>query len=415
MSRLPTPGQDNGNWGEILNDFLDQSHNADGSLKESAIPKSTNVTTDGSSDSKVPSVKAVKTYTDSKVGEVNTQLADKANYRQQAGPVGALSTSVNMIAGYVDNAIASDLYSCVITGGGIPGRENVIGGNDANVGTDNPKGPAVAGTGANYSAIMGGYDNVANGLASIIAGMHCKVKQPATHGSIIGGSSHSIENGDYNTVIGGTGNIVSSSGDGNSILGGTSNTVSGSTHCGTVVGGTLNVASGANSTVLGGYGNFAEAAGSAVMGMDAKSHVSGAVTHAYGKIVNQGDAQESRIVLRNTTANATPTIIGINGTSSPQMPDDASWYFKYTIVARRQDVEGETKAWTYEGLAQNNTGSNAAAVGTPTKTVIGASANTDAWDVAVGFGANSIFFQGTGEAGKTIYWVAKLELVELIA
>ena len=76
MSRLPTPGQDNGNWGEILNDFLQQAHNDDGTLKETAIPKSTNVTTDGDSDDKVPSVKAVKTYTDDKVGEVNTQLAD---------------------------------------------------------------------------------------------------------------------------------------------------------------------------------------------------------------------------------------------------------------------------------------------------------------------------------------------------
>lgn len=33
MSRLPTPGGDNGNWGAILNDYLSQEHNADGSLK----------------------------------------------------------------------------------------------------------------------------------------------------------------------------------------------------------------------------------------------------------------------------------------------------------------------------------------------------------------------------------------------
>ena len=33
VARLPTPGGDDGNWGEILNDFLSQTHNADGSLK----------------------------------------------------------------------------------------------------------------------------------------------------------------------------------------------------------------------------------------------------------------------------------------------------------------------------------------------------------------------------------------------
>lgn len=33
MSRLPTPGGDNGNWGTILNDFLGVAHNADGTIK----------------------------------------------------------------------------------------------------------------------------------------------------------------------------------------------------------------------------------------------------------------------------------------------------------------------------------------------------------------------------------------------
>ena len=33
MPRLPIPGQDKGTWGDILNDFLLASHNADGSLK----------------------------------------------------------------------------------------------------------------------------------------------------------------------------------------------------------------------------------------------------------------------------------------------------------------------------------------------------------------------------------------------
>ncbi|HEY5667718.1 MAG TPA: right-handed parallel beta-helix repeat-containing protein [Candidatus Saccharimonadales bacterium] len=38
MSRLPVPGSDNGTWGNVLNDFLSQAHNADGSLKPNAIP-----------------------------------------------------------------------------------------------------------------------------------------------------------------------------------------------------------------------------------------------------------------------------------------------------------------------------------------------------------------------------------------
>ncbi len=37
MTRLPIPGSDDGTWGDILNTFLGVAHNADGSLKSSAI------------------------------------------------------------------------------------------------------------------------------------------------------------------------------------------------------------------------------------------------------------------------------------------------------------------------------------------------------------------------------------------
>jgi hypothetical protein len=37
MARLPTPGGDDGTWGGVLNDFLDQAHNTDGTLKTTAL------------------------------------------------------------------------------------------------------------------------------------------------------------------------------------------------------------------------------------------------------------------------------------------------------------------------------------------------------------------------------------------
>jgi hypothetical protein len=38
MARLPQPGGDDGTWGDILNDFLSQSHNPDGTLQSAAVP-----------------------------------------------------------------------------------------------------------------------------------------------------------------------------------------------------------------------------------------------------------------------------------------------------------------------------------------------------------------------------------------
>jgi hypothetical protein len=37
MARLPVPGADSNTWGDILNDFLAQAHNTDGTLKAGAV------------------------------------------------------------------------------------------------------------------------------------------------------------------------------------------------------------------------------------------------------------------------------------------------------------------------------------------------------------------------------------------
>lgn len=41
MARLPVPGQDENTWGDILNEYLRQSHKADGSLKDNTVTSST--------------------------------------------------------------------------------------------------------------------------------------------------------------------------------------------------------------------------------------------------------------------------------------------------------------------------------------------------------------------------------------
>lgn len=35
--RLPTPGSDEGNWGDILNDYLRQAHTETGQIKAGAV------------------------------------------------------------------------------------------------------------------------------------------------------------------------------------------------------------------------------------------------------------------------------------------------------------------------------------------------------------------------------------------
>lgn len=40
MARLPQPGGDSGSWGEILNDFLSQVHNSDGTIRSGVVSES---------------------------------------------------------------------------------------------------------------------------------------------------------------------------------------------------------------------------------------------------------------------------------------------------------------------------------------------------------------------------------------
>jgi hypothetical protein len=196
--------------------------------------------------------------------ELASSLAQKSNYRQTNAGDG--TESVNMIAGFEDNAIASDLYSCTIAGGGSIGRENVIGGNAANVGTANPNLPTTTGTNARYAVIGGGYDNVNNALAGVLTGFHCKIEQAATHGTISGGSFHEINGGDYNTVAGGTINAIES-GSNNTISGGRNNTIDNPAKEGsTISGGFNNIVNGVSSVVSGGSGNKAQADNSTVSG-----------------------------------------------------------------------------------------------------------------------------------------------------
>lgn len=90
MARLPQPGGDDGTWGNLLNDFLAQEHNSDGTLK---------IKTDGTLAAKAndnnvvhlsgnQTISGIKTYNSSPVVPTplsNTQAANKAYVDSTAG------------------------------------------------------------------------------------------------------------------------------------------------------------------------------------------------------------------------------------------------------------------------------------------------------------------------------------------
>ncbi|HSE29691.1 MAG TPA: hypothetical protein VLA77_03865 [Candidatus Saccharimonadales bacterium] len=78
MSRLPTPGSDNGTWGSVLNDFLLVSLNSDGTLRPSAVSNKADdsavVHNTGSE-----TVAGVKTFSSSPIVPTPTTATQAAN------------------------------------------------------------------------------------------------------------------------------------------------------------------------------------------------------------------------------------------------------------------------------------------------------------------------------------------------
>lgn len=101
MARLPNVGGDDGTWGDVLNDFLVQSHNADGALKSGSVGaaqlKPGSVTDEAISNGAVSALK----ITDGAIG--SAQLSNGAI--EEAHLASELKTKLN--AGIADGAVTT--------------------------------------------------------------------------------------------------------------------------------------------------------------------------------------------------------------------------------------------------------------------------------------------------------------------
>ena len=96
------------------------------------------------------------------------------------------------------------------------------------------------------------------------------------------------------------------------------------------------------------------------------------------------------------------------------MADNTMWAFEILFAARRTDVHTGNAAFLVQGGVKRDTGvASAALVGTVTTTVL--ARDFAAWTVTVDADTTngSLRLQVTGEAAKTIYWVAFLRTVEI--
>jgi hypothetical protein len=261
-----------------------------------------------------------------------------------------------------------------------------------------------------YSVIGGGDSNTASGSLSTVGGGDTNTASGAE--SAVGGGYKNTASGTLSTIGGGENNKAS--GWYNTVAGGKNNLASGAYGWATVGGGESNKATVNYGTVAGGLGNTASALYSTVVGgWQAVADKYGQVAHAAGGFFDDGDAQTSVLVARKITSNDTPAELFLDRTSARcTIGSDTTWAFSILVVARGTDADNESAAYKFEGCIDNNAGTTAL-VGSVTKTVL--AEDTAGWDcdVTADNTNDALVITATGENDKTIYWVARITLVEV--
>jgi hypothetical protein len=197
---------------------------------------------------------------------------------------------------------------------------------------------------------------------------------------------------DYSTIGGGSGNTASL--DFCTVGGGWHNTVSGSSS--TVGGGGSNTASGPLSTIGGGEHALADKYGQNA--------------YASGRFANEGDAQTSLFVVRNTTTNGTATGLYLDDNASFQMTlnDQDVWTFRAIVTGSSND-HSNYGSYIVTGFIHRN-GATTTIAGVTTTTVAETSAGYDATAVVSG---NALVIRVTGDGTNTMRWVARVEVSQL--
>jgi len=135
-----------------------------------------------------------------------------------------------------------------------------------------------------------------------------------------------------------------------------------------------------------------------------------------GPFAVAGDAVSRSLVVRLETTDATPDQeMFLDGASTRIIiPADTTWMFHANVVARRADLNDESAAYMLSGCIDRN-GIVTALVGSVMRTVL--AEDSPAWQVkALADDINdALIIAVTGEAGKTINWVARIDLTQVTA
>ena len=143
-----------------------------------------------------------------------------------------------------------------------------------------------------------------------------------------------------------------------------------------------------------------------------------------------GDAQATTLALRALSTGAAGVTLTSNGAaaapdatapSSPNVlliPVSRAHTFTISVVARRSDVSGDVAGWVFTGLVSRGSTGDAVIAGNVHVQTWFTGAAAGAWDVTLTIDNTSatnnyVKITATGEAAKTIRWVARIHTSEV--
>jgi hypothetical protein len=309
--------------------------------------------------------------------------------------------------------------------GSASGGPNVVGGSSLNTIGANVSGVAIGGGTANSGssdlvAIGGGRDNQVSGPTSSIGGGQTNRIQGAAAARIGGGSENTIAtNAHYASIGGGQQNGIQSNASASRVGGGSSNIVGGSATFSTISGGARNtVNTRADYATIGGGGQNLVAADANLAtipgGGGAQARNYAQFAYAGGMFGSAGDAQSGMYVLRNSTTNAAPTDLFLDGTGEPMhVPLSGRWIAHIQVVAAGPPGSGLSAGFTTDVVVKNITGT-AALVGAQPVTLQAIAQEGAPCLVTITTSGDALVVRVTGPTNpQAVRWVATVRTTEL--
>ena len=300
-----------------------------------------------------------------------------------------------------DSNVANSSQYAVVGGGGntVTGDYNAVFGSNNSL-TGSPYGNLIGG---NSNIIAGGYaHNIIGGNSNNVVGNY----------NLVGGNTNSITGGSNANIIGGQSNAWAGN---QSLFSGLENSVSVNFGCAVGYQLTTNAGPLSHAFIFGGR-NDLQVSNSSIFGNYGLGYQPDSHTWSTGYQDSAGERGSIQSALTHAhyhTTDATPTVIGVGqGLVNLVSLDSKAYYYTIKVVARNAAAQ-ESAAYRFEFLFDRLTGVASVRVLGLIKTVI--YEDVVAWDANVTAdltnGCPSITV--TGETGKHIYWVAKIEMTEV--